>query len=672
MKRIAYLIAVLFFLSGTLSAQTIEQSFATPPDYAKPYTWWHWVNGNVTKDGITKDLEAMKAVGLGGFQQFDVGLPVTTGPVVYSSTKFHELMAFAISEAERLGLDAGFNNCSGWSSSGGPWIKPKDSMKTLVWSESQILSGDKQPVKLGLPQRADGQKTKSTSKEYDFYKDIAVVAFPTPVDSAYRIKNWQDKSLFNPDSKAEQFGPDRRVAPTKAVVAAEKVLLLSKRMAADGTLDWIPPAGDWTILRFGYTTTAARNKPGSRGAIGLELDKLSRKAVDVHWRALIDKVIADAGGKSAFTTVLIDSYEVGMQNWTDDFAEEFQRRRGYSLIPKLLCMTGRVVDDTVTTERVLWDVRTTVADLMQENYFGYFAEKCHAQGLKLAIEPYGTGSFDAPAVSLLADIPMTEFWQNRPRNLWQWTSQIVPSSAHLSGRSVVGAESFTAIKGDWTASPAKLKAWGDRAFATGVNRYYFHTFAHQPWNDAVRPGMSMGRFGGNFHRNNTWFMKSRAWMDYIARCQFILQSGTYQADVLALYGDERGFNNFLGPRERPDMGQLAGINFDLGGINSLENLSVDSNGDIRVSYQGKQLDTRYKLLVLKRAGLMLPEHVEKLGELAGQGAKIFAPKPRRSPSLSQQNNSDQTLKRLVEKYWDSGKIGDATQFKAAVDGLVPD
>lgn len=550
-----------------------------------------------------------------------------------------------------------------------------DEDATLVWSESIVRSGQQKSIRLPVPERAAGKKNnkkKIASRDDGFYRDVAVLAFPTLSKAGYRVSDWQAKSLFDPDAKADQFVADDRDAPDDATISAKDVLDLSDRMAADGTLKWSPKNGQWTVIRFGYTTTGARNKPGSRGGIGLEVDKLSRKAVDVHWNALIDKVIADAGGKPAFTTILIDSYEVGMQNWTDDFAAQFQQRRGYDLVPRLICLTGRVVDSTDATERVMWDLRTTVSEMMHDNYFGYFAQKCHARGLKLAIEPYGTGSFDAATVSLLADIPMTEFWQNKVRNLWQWTSQIVSSSAHLSGRRIVGAEAFTAIKGNWTASPAGLKAWGDRAFATGVNRYYFHTFAHQLWHDAVLPGMSMGRFGGNFHRNNTWFMKSRPWMDYIARCQFLMQSGTFQADVLALYGDERGFNNFLGARERPDMQPLPGLNFDLGGMGSLDDLSVDADGDIRVTREGRLLDTRYKMLVLKRASLMLPEHAAILGALADQGAKVFAPRPRSSPSWSQHDQADDKLQALVKRYWTSGKIGSLGQYKTAVASLVPD
>ncbi|MBA7656189.1 hypothetical protein ES703_64104 [subsurface metagenome] len=488
------------------------------------------------------------------------------------------------------------------------------------------------------------------------------------------------KGLNDDWARANSFIPDLRQSPEDAVVSADSVIDVTDRMNVDGTLDWTPKDGQWTVVRFGYKSTGALNKPAAIGGEGLEVDKLNRAAVEFHWNTFVDKMIQDANGTSSLTEILIDSYEVGMQSWTEGFAKEFRKRRGYDLLPMMAALTGRIVDNTETTERIFWDLRVTVAELMHENYFGYFAEKCRELGFKYAVEPYGRGTFDAAEMSLMADVPMTEFWQNNPdRTLWVWTSQIVSSGAHLSGNPIVGAEAFTSMNGDWTAHPGHLKLWGDLAFIRGVNRYYFHSFTHQPFHDSVQPGMVFGRFGGNFHRNNTWFLKSRGWMDYIARCQFLMQSGSYQADVLALYGDERAFINFLGQKHRgggkeehPDMSEIPGLSFDIGSMASLNDLSVDDQGVIRVTHKGKRLDTGYQLLLLKRADLMLPESVAKLGKLAEQGARIFAPRPLRSPSYSSHEKMDTKLKALVKKYWDTGLIKTADAFDAAVAKLTKD
>lgn len=645
----------------------LEQSFKSPPESARPYTWWHWVSGNVSKSGITKDLEAMKEVGIGGFVLFDGSVGIPSGPVIFNSKEDQQLRSFAIAESARLGLDAGFNNASGWSSTGGPWVTPEQSMKVLVFSEAKRHAGD--TVLLSLPQGKRVDKRHHHEIDVDFYRDVVVLAYPTPGNDDFRVEQWKNKALY--EHRPVYLMPDFRTAPADSIIQAESILDLSDRMKPDGTLDWTPDSGEWTVLRFGYISTGAQNKPANKGGKGLEIDKLSRAAVDVHWNAYLQRLI-DAS-KPALTTICIDSYEVGTQNWTDGFEQAFQKRRGYNLLPLMVALTGRIVNDTETTERVLWDLRVTVAEMMQENYFGYFKEKCHEQGLKLQLEPYGSGTFDATATALIGDTILTEFWQREAdRNLWAWTAQIVPSGAHLSGNPVVGAEAFTSMKADWTAHPGLLKKWGDRAFTRGINRYYFHTFAHQPFDDSVQPGMTFGPYGGNFHRNNTWFMKSKGWMDYIARCQFLMQTGTYQADLLVLYGDERGFTSFIAGNEPVDMNEVPGFNFDLGGMASLPDLSVDEQGMIRVTRNGQRLKTGYRVLLLKRADLMRPEHVAMLGELAEKGAKIFAPKPVRAPSYQNHKEADSELKKWIEKYWDSGLIQTPDAFDGAVAKMQPD
>jgi hypothetical protein len=659
---------VSFFFHSCVDS--IETEFKNPPDWAKPHTWWHWVDGNVSKEGITKDMEAWKTVGIGGFQHFSLGWRIPFGGIDYNSPEYHENMVHAFNEAERLGLEAAFNSASGWSCTGGPWITPEHSMKMIVWSETKIKGGSEKSIELQLPDLNEKQQA------YNFYRDIAVMAFPTPQNDQYRLENWEAKSLTDLKARSDKFIPTFVQAPRDAVIAVEDVQNITDEMDSNGVLAWDAPDGNWTVLRIGYTTTAATTKPPAKGGLGLEIDKMSRTAADIHWDELVEKIILDANGKKALTTILIDSYEVGHQNWTDDFPQLFKSHCKYDIIPNLLCMTGRIVESTDYTERVLWDVRNTVAELTYQNFFLYFKEKCQQQGFLLACEPYGTGSFDALKVAKIADLKMTEFWiRETPwfrRNLWEWTGQVVSSAAHLTGDRVVGAEAFTRMQGDWTAHPYSMKIKGDRAFANGVNRYIFHSSVHQPFNDMVKPGITMGQFGTQFHRNNTWFSKSKEWLTYISRCQYLMQKGNYVSDILVLYGDDQGFVNFIGQNEPVDMAYISGYRFDLGEIGTLENLSVDNDGMIRVSHNGTLLENRYKLLLLKRADLMKVESVELLGKLARQGAKIFAPRPKQTPGLTNSTKGDEQLLKLIEKYWDSGLISTPDQYDLALAKIQPD
>ncbi len=664
------LTVIVVFLSLHSCTDPIEEEFKNPPDWAKPHTWWHWVDGHVSKQGITKDMEAWKEVGIGGFQHFNIGWRIPFGGTEYHSPEFHEYMAHAMSEAERLGLEAAFNSAAGWSCTGGPWIKPEHSMKMIVWSETKIKGGSDNSIELQLPELNEKQQA------YNFYRDIAVMAFPTPQNDQYRLENWEAKSLTDLRARSDKFIPTFVQAPSDAVIAVEDVQNITGEMDSNGVLTWDAPDGSWTVLRMGYTTTAATTKPPSKGGFGLEIDKMSKVAADIHWDELVEKIIQDADGKKALTTILIDSYEVGHQNWTEDFPQLFQSLNKYDIIPNLVCMTGRIVESTEYTERVLWDVRSTVSEFTLQNFFLHFKEKCHQQGFLLACEPYGTGSFDNPEVAKLVDLKMTEFWiRETPwfrRNLWEWTGQMVSSAAHLTGDHVVGAEAFTRMQGDWTAHPYAMKIIGDREFTKGVNRYIFHSSVHQPWNDDVKPGFTMGQFGTQFHRNNTWFSKSKEWLTYITRCQYLMQKGNYVSDLLVLHGDDRGINCLIGQEEALDMDYIPGYRFDLAKTGTLESLSVDGNGEIRVTHNGTLLDNRYKLLLLKQASLMKVESVEILGKLADQGAKIFAPRPLRTPGLTDYLDAGDRLNKLIEKYWDSGLISTPDQYEHALAEILPD
>jgi hypothetical protein len=137
--RIIILVLVAAVLAGCMQPgkhPLREDDFKNPPAAYKPRTWFHAMSGNMTKAGLTKDLEAIEKVGIGGILLFNVSQGIPNGPVKYNSAEHHALLRHAAAECERLGLSFGVHNCDGWSSSGGPWISPEQSMKMVVWSET--------------------------------------------------------------------------------------------------------------------------------------------------------------------------------------------------------------------------------------------------------------------------------------------------------------------------------------------------------------------------------------------------------------------------------------------------------------------------------------------------------------------------------------------------------
>ncbi len=627
MRAIKKVWLTLCLLAAVCAADSLEEGFRNPPNSAKPHTWWHWVNDNISKEGITADLEAMKRVGVGGAQIFNVDVGVPSGGVTFLSERWREMIVHAVKEENRLGIELCIHNCAGWSSSGGPWVKPEHAMLIVVTRAVQVQGPSRFADTLPQPEKRAG-----------FYRDIAVLAFPTPQGNL-RVQNLRGKAAYERQDGIQPVAETG--APAESVVPPEGVLNLTALMQADGRLEWDVPEGNWTILRIGYTPTGKDNHPATPEGRGLEVDKLSKEALDAFWNdgmmAIVLRDIGVLAGKT-LNNALVDSYEVGSQNWTPRFREEFRRRRGYDLLPFLPVFAGYVVDSPEISERFLWDVRQTVSELFVENYYGHFASLCRKHGLLFSTEPYGNGTFDDLAAGGRADIPMGEFWIGGGAHE---TAKLAASSAHIYGRKVVGAESFTATPemGRWQNDPYSMKALGDYVFCLGVNRFIFHRYAHQPWLN-VKPGMTMGPWGFHFERTNTWWEQGRAWLKYLARCQYLLQQGRFVADVAFYVGEHQ-------PISAPFRPDLRAKGYDYDSLNKEVLLQATVSKGRIVLPSGMT----YRVLVLPESRFMTPRVLRKVAELVRAGAVVIGPKPEKSPSLSGYPRCDEEVRRLADEVW---------------------
>ena len=633
-KCAALLTAILLLFSGVVSSagDQLVDGFANPPDAAKPQVWWHWMNGNISKEGIKADLEAMKAVGLGGAIIFNVDCGIPHGPVQFMSPEWRGMVKYAAEQASRLGLKLGMHNCSGWSSSGGPWIQPDQAMQTLVWTTAKVSGPSSVDLVLERPRANNG-----------YYRDIAVYAFKEPAQSPdpERVRAMDGKASFG---RADGLEPDLSTTRNDLVIPRDGVLNITDKMSADGRLNWSAPSGEWTILRIGHTLTGAVNQPSPPEGRGLECDKLSKDGIDAHWASAVAPVLKDLGplvGKS-LVGCLIDSYEEGGQNWTSSFREEFINRRGYDPMPFLPAVTGRVIGSMEMTERFLWDWRRTVADLFADNYYGHFAELCHQNGLNAMAEPYGNAGFDNLQSGAKADIPMGEFWVGGAALP---TVKLAACIAHTSGRTIAATESFTASEGQgrWLVDPYSIKALGDSVFCDGINRIIFHRYAHQPW-IGVAPGMTMGPWGMNFERTITWWNQSKTWLKYMSRCQYLLQSGKFAADVCYCIGENApaDFSSEGALKPAP----MPGTGYDVCSADTvIKNMSV-KNGRI-VLPDGMS----YSVLVMPNSRFMTPAMARKIRSLVAAGATVVGPKPQISPSLSGYPECDSELQKIADEVW---------------------
>jgi hypothetical protein len=747
-------------------ARPLEKRFADPPDSARPHTWWHWMNGNVTKEGITADLEAMKKEGIGGAQIFNVDCGIPAGPVEFMSPQWRALVKHAVREADRFGIELCMHNCAGWSSSGGPWVKPELAMQKVICSET-FIDGPariekvlpKPPHNLGVYRdiavlafpTTDGENARMSDYSphvtanvegldlknlWDGNQDT-LVALPIPKDSPLSINIEFPKPMpartlrvvpgsgrngcraelhvsddgktfrsvasidlpndgrpreaistgldlpasrffrltFKPSDKrttklvlgeieltpqvrldhwSQKAGFDRMDNPARdarthvtpeCAVRTAQVQDISSHMDGTGRLTWDAPAGRWTLLRIGYTPTGKNNHPAPKSGQGLECDKMSKDAAEAFWKGGVEPILSDVRpwvGKS-LKHILIDSYEVGSQNWTPKFREEFKSRRGYDPLPYLPAMTGRIVENMDVTERFLWDLRRTIADLFADNYFGHFRKMCHRNGLQLSVEPYGNGGFDDLTSGGRGDLPMTEFWVGQGPD--PSGGKLASSIAHAYGKRFVGAESFTASweVGRWQNDPFSIKALGDMMYCGGVNRFIFHRWAQQPWLDRV-PGMTMGPWGMHMERTLTWWNQAHAWLKYLSRCQFMLQEGQFVADVCYFAGEGS-------PHSLPGRGGLtpvlpAGHDYDGCDADVILTRMAVRDGKI-VLPDGMS----YVALVLTQSERMTPVLLRKIRQLVSDGATVVGARPKASPSLTDYPACDGEVKTLADEIW---------------------
>ncbi len=633
-----FLALALLAAAGASGAEASlsAESFRSPPAEARPHTWWHWMNGNVTREGITADLEAMAAVGIGGAQIFDAGLSLPAGPVGFCTEEWFACLEHADREARRLGLELCIANCSGWTSSGGPWITPELSMKLVTNTTVRVKGGETFAGGLPLPESPNG-----------YYRDIAVLAFPTPKERAawedFDMQVFRSRGPKSIGGKVEG-GPTLpkpitdRILPPESCVARRDIVDLTGAMDGTGRLAWTAPARceEWTVLRIGCVSNGARNKPATVKGLGLECDKLDARAVDVHFDAYVGRVLKRLGPERALKGVLLDSYEVFGQNWTEGFEASFRSSAGYSIREWLPVLAGYPVESAAGTGRFLKDFRHVISELFVANYAGRLRARCRENGLVFYCEPYGNGPFNDLAYARECDVPTCEFWRPRdagcdlaalgrdPHRTYmecRWgnkalgNAKTVSASAHVWGRRFVGAEAFTAYPsgtcGRWADSPFAMKLQCDRIFADGVNRMIFHRFVHQPWTNPTRyPGMTMAAYGAHFDRTQTWWRHgAREFVGYMARAQHILQSGTFVADVLLCTSGEA-------PDYGTDGAIPEGYDGDRCHPDALEGCRVEG-GDV-IAPGG----VRYRVVGTPPRRELRPEVAAALARLEGDGATV--------------------------------------------------
>jgi hypothetical protein len=428
---------------------------------------------------------------------------------------------------------------------------------------------------------------------------------------------------------------------TRLTVPVGDVRDLSTKLAADGTLRWEVPPGEWIIQRTGMTPTGMSNSPASPEGRGFEVDKLNRKLAQHHFDSFIGELLKrmPASDRKAFTRIVADSYEMGAQNWTDNFGQQFRKRYGYDPKPWLPVLTGRVVGSADQSERFLWDLRRLVADQIATEYVGGLRAAANARGLGLWLENYGHWGYPSEFLKYggESDRVAGEFWVTG--DLGSIECRAASSCVNTYGKNpIVSAEAFTGGPA-FQNSPGALKARGDWAFCEGINHFVLHVYIHQPW-DAKVPGVNAW-FGTEFNRHNTWFERSRAWVDYVRRCSWLLQQGHRVADVAYFIGEDAPKMTGVRQPELPP-----GRDFDYINAEVIEKSLSVKNGVLTLPH-----GMSYRILVLPPQATMRPALLRKIHALVKAGATVVGLPPSRSPSLEGFPKCDAEVRRLAADVW---------------------
>ena len=716
----------------------MQKKFTETPKEQPLAVYWYWLDGNISEEGVVKDLHAMKTVGINRVQigMIGDGQGAPHGPVRMFTEKWWQIMHTMFKTATELDIEVGLFNCPGWSQSGGPWVKPEQSMRYLAAVNETVqgpakfngklpsLGKDAQDVRvLAYPAKGLGAMTIVADKvknqnvvelsgneiitarslvlhlvdegEGDmelavrkgdewvtvdkYYLDRSntnpnvgfiplapyVFSLPEVEGSQFRITLGENgfigKIEISEKPQVEFFAEKTlgkmypyplpmwddylwRNQPeynSTDMLQATQVIDITSHMTPDGKLTWEVPEGTWVISRTGMLTTGVECSPAPKEGRGLETDKMSKEHIRTHFDNYLGKILEriPAEDRKTFKIVVEDSYETGGQNWTDNMIEAFKEAYGYDPVPYIPALNGTVVGSPDITDRFLWDLRRLVADMVAYEYVAGLREVSHEHGLTTWLENYGHWGFPGEFLQYggQSDEIAGEFWSFG--DLGDIENKAASSCGHIYGKEKVWAESCTCGGSNFDLYPATMKQRVDRFFTEGINATLLHLYIQQP--DDRTPGINAW-FGNEFNRNNTWFWQLDTFLDYLKRCNYMLQQGRYVADVAYFIGEDTPKMTGVRNPEIPK-----GYSYDY--VNAEVLMTAKAKDGKLVLESGME----YSVLVLPKIETMRPELLAKIQQLVKDGVVLQGPAPLRSPSLENYPVADNQVKAMAEEMWQS-------------------
>ena len=602
--------------------------FKNPPALARPFFRWWWNGNRVTAEEISRELKLMHDAGAGGVEINPIALADYYGDppiraLEWLSDEWNHLVKHAVDEANKLGMQVDLIVGTGWPF-GGKFLQRDETIQGLEIS-LHPLSG---------PSRFD-----------------KIIFDPSDADREIFSVYLYPQQLQNIDSGID----------------------LSDKVQLDGRLTFKVPSGDYELFVVIKKYRFRQVVHGAPGADGPVLDHFNKKAVKKYLQRMSSALNPIFGGKlgNCVRAMFCDSIELKGANWTGDFAQEFEKRRGYDVrkyLPLILSkksLTGQLAD---TLRRVRYDYSLTLAELFMERFILTFNEWCHENGTQSRYQAYGYPWLYTDLLDgyLVPDIPEGDQWLFNAGWVKQaeidqirystW-NKYASAGARLSGRKITSCEAMTNTSGVFQTSLEYIKQATDIDVITGVNSLVLHGFNYSP-PEAGFPGWI--RYGTYFNEHNPWWPYIRLWMDYAARMGAVFQETQPVADIailgptLDVWG-EHGLDRtpwILTPKYLHALWQAFNHH---GYFADYVNATVLQKADFvdgKIHYGPMS----YKLLVLAHVQTLLPATAKALLRYAQNGGKIvFAGAvPFRSPGLINKNENDRfvqnTIARLLEEF----------------------
>lgn len=631
----------------TRTTDELYKGFQTPPVEAKFFVRWWWNGNRLSKQELLRELDVMKAAGIGGVEINPIAFPGGADPAGYKAMTIFDddwldMLLTALQGAKERGIICDMIVGSGWPF-GGEFLKKKEQTQMVTIETIDLQGGKNHQFK--IQDLLDKVNPAIHSKNKTVYKDLVAA----------------------------------RLLPKESVEFTEGKDLTGN--IANGTLTFDVPEGKHVLYYIVKLTGYMAVINGAPGAAGPVLNHYSKEATEAYLNRISGFISGKVGDMGNYIRAMFcDSMELEGANWNDDLPLEFEKRRGYALMPylpfvlKKVGQMGNPIDEEYGTEfsakveeeikRVGLDFYQTRIELFKERFIDTFNDWCHQNNVQSRMQAYGRGMHPLEA-SMEIDIPECETWLFKDVGTQypdtglvgrapRMCNKYVASAAALTGKKIVSCEEITNTAMVFMASLERIKIAGDQSNISGVNLSVLHGFNYSP-PEAAFPGWV--RYGTYFNEQNTWWPYFRKWADYKARISYLLQNAKPQANVAILqplidlwlkYGPQRDpFPQKWYPEYQNNLWEA--IHQNGGGCDYVSEKTINNatfeKG--RMTYNERS----YSLLLLPEIETLDVETAQSIADFVHEGGKVvfIGKKPFKSPTYKNGDAGDAAVKKIVDE-----------------------